>query len=165
MVKLFLMLACLAAPAEAANLGRAADAPTWERLTERAQRSPTKIEKLTVGDTAYQVFVVTLATAAVEGQCPAEMLPRVTFYLAKPVTGPGGGVYPGRLTVQCASEEFTRQEASVDTGFDGGIRGGTLYDPAANKFLDLEKAKLTPKQKARLDALLAGAAARLLGAP
>lgn len=165
MVKLFFLLLALAAPAGAANLGRAADPSMWDRLTERAQRSPTTVEKLTVGDTEYRVFVVTLATAAVEGQCPAEMTPRMTFYLAKPVSGPGGGVYPGRLTVQCTSAEFTRQETSVDTGFDGGVRGGTLYDPASNKFLDLEKAKLTPKQKARLDALLAGAAARLLGAP
>lgn len=76
--------------------------------------------------------------------------------------GPGGEVYPARLTVQCVSAEFTRQEAAVDLGLDGGIRGGTLYDPAANRFLDLEKAKLTPAQKARLDALLAGAVARLI---
>lgn len=161
MVRIILLLAALAAPAGAANLGRAADAPAWERLAERAQRSPTTVEKLTVGETEYQVFVVTAATEAVEGQCPAEMTPRMTFYLAKVVSGPGGTVYPARLTIQCTSAEFTRQEAAVDAGFDGGIRGGTLYDPSSNKFLDLEKAKLTPKQKARLDALLAGAVGRL----
>lgn len=165
MVRIVLLLLSLAAPAGAANLGRAADAPAWERLTERAKSDPTKVEKLSVGASEYEVSVLTLRAEAVEGQCPAEMTPRVSFYLARTVSGPGGTVYPARLTVQCVSADFTRMEAGVDLGFDGGIRGGTLYDPAANKFVDLEKAKLTPAQKKRLDALLAGAVSRLLANP
>lgn len=162
MVRIILLLLALAAPAGAVPLGRVAEETAWARLTERARQRPTSVEKLSVGESEYAVFVVTVATAAVEGQCPAEMTPRMSFYFARAVSGPGGTVYPARLTIQCTSEEFTRQEAAVDAGFDGGIRGGTLYDPASNKFLDLEKAKLTPKQKARLDALIAGAVARLV---
>lgn len=161
MVRIILLLAALAAPAGAVPLGRAAEETAWARLTERARVRPTSVENLPVGESVYEVSVVTVSSAAVEGQCPPEMTPRMSFYFARVVSGPGGTVYPARLTIQCASEEFTRQEAAVDAGFDGGIRGGTLYDPASNKFLDLEKAKLTPKQKARLDALLAGAVARL----
>jgi hypothetical protein len=165
-VRLFLLMLFLAAPLRAEPRGRAADATAWARLTERARLRPTSVEKLMVGANAYEVSVVALQSAAVERQCPAEMAPRVTFYLARPVTGPGGEVYPARLTVQCVSAEFTRQEAAVDMGLDGTIRDGTLYDPASNKFLTLDdKAKLTPKQKARLDALLAGAVARLLASP
>lgn len=165
MVRIFLLMLALAAPAEALPLGRVAEETAWARLTERARLRPTSVEKLSVGDSEYEVFVVTMATAAVEGQCPAEMAPRLSFYFSRAVSGPGGTVYPARLTVRCFSEEFTRQEAAVDAGFDGGIRGGTLCDPSSNKFLDLEKAKLTPAQKARLDALVAGAVARLLGNP
>ncbi len=164
MVKLLLLLV-LASPAHALPLGRVAEATTWDQLTERARSRPTSVEKLSVGTSEYEVSVVTLTVAAVEGQCPAEMTPRVSFYLARTVSGPGGTVYPARLTVQCVSAAFTRQEAAVDTGLDGGIRDGTLYDPASNKFLTLDKAKLTPAQKARLDALLTGAVARLLASP
>lgn len=162
MVRIILLLLFLVSPVRAEPRGRAADEAAWTRLTERARLSPTKVEKLSIGASEYEVSVITLQAEAVDGQCPAEMTPRLSFYLARTVSGPGGTVYPARLTVQCVSEDFTRQEAAVDLGFDGGIRGGTLYDPALNKSLDLDKAKLTPAQKTRLDALLAGAVARLL---
>lgn len=161
MVKYILMMLALAAPLRAETRPRIADESNWTALTERAKIRPTRVERLVVGATEYQVFVVVLATEAVEGQCPAEMSPRVSFYLARPKTGTGGEVYPARLTVQCVSDDLTRQEAAVDAGFDGAIRDWTLYDPAANKFLTMDKAKLTPRQKARLDALLAGAVAKL----
>lgn len=156
---LFLMLA---SAAQAASVGRVADDATWARLTERARLRPTRMESIPVGATVYEVSVLVVSTAAVEGQCSAGMTPRVSFYLARPLNGPGGEVYPARLTVQCASTELTRDEAAVDAGFDGGIRDGSLYDPATGKILTLDKAKLTPAQKARLDALLRGAVARLL---
>lgn len=156
---LFLMLA---SAAQAASLGRVTDDATWARLSERARLRPTTVETIAVGATTYEVSVVTLSTSAVDGQCPEGMTPRVSFYLARPLNGPGGEVYPARLTVQCASAELTRDEAAVDAGFDGGIRDGSLYDPASGKILTLDKAKLTPAQKARLDALLQGAVARLL---
>jgi len=156
------MLIALASSAQAAPLGRVTDDATWARLTERARLRPTKVEAITVGATSYEVSVVALATAAVDGQCSEGGSPRVSFYLARPLSGPGGEVYPARLTVQCASVELTRDEAAVDAGFDGGIRDGSLYDAASGKMLTLDKAKLTPAQKARLDALLQGAVARLL---
>lgn len=162
MVKLTALLLALATAAQAAALGRVADDATWARLTERARLRPTKVETIAVGSTSYEVSVVTLSTSAVDGQCSAGMAPRVSFYLARPLSGPGGEVYPARLTVQCASAELTRDEAAVDAGFDGGIRDGSLYDTATGKILTLDKAKLTPAQKARLDALLQGAVARLL---
>lgn len=157
-----LFLALFAVSAHAAPLGRVSDDATWARLMERARQRPTSVEKMTVGATGYEVFAVALATAAVEGQCPAEMSPRVSFYLARPLSGPGGEVYPARLTVQCVSAAHTREEAAVDAGFDGAIRDGALYDPASGKLLALDKAKLTAAQKARFDALVAGAVARLL---
>jgi len=162
-VRLLALLLLLAAPLRAAPLGRAADAAAWARLTERARLRPTSVETLMIGANEYEVSVVAMQAAAVEGQCSAGMTPRVSFYLARAVTGPGGEVYPARLTIQCAGADQTRPEAAVDMGFDGGIRDGTLRDPATGKFLTLDKAKLTPAQKARLDALLAGAVARLLG--
>lgn len=160
MVRLLFLL--LASAAQAASLGRVTDDATWARLTERARLRPTQVESISVGATSYEVSVVILSTAAVDGQCSEGMSPRVSFYLARPLNGPGGEVYPARLTVQCASAELTRDEAAVDAGFDGGIRDGSLYDPASGKILTLDKAKLTPAQKARLDALLQGAVARLL---
>ena len=163
MVRLIILLLSLAGSAQAAPLGRVTDDATWARLTERARRRPTKVESISVGATTYEVSVVVLTTAAVDGQCSAGMTPRVSFYLARPLNGPGGEVYPARLTVQCVSAELTRDEAAVDAGFDGGIRDGSLYDPVTGKILTLDKAKLPPAQKARLDALLAGAVARLLG--
>lgn len=163
MVRLIALMLLLASAARAAPLGRVTDDATWARLTERARLRPTTVETISVGAAAYEVSVVAMATAAVTGQCPAEMSPRVSFYLARPLNGPGGEVYPARLTVQCVSAELTRDEAAVDAGFDGGIRDGSLYDPATGKILTLDKAKLTPAQKARLDALLQGAVARLLG--
>ena len=159
------MLAALASVARAAPLGRVTDDATWARLTERARLRPTKVETIPVGTTSYEVSAVVLATAAVDGQCSEGMSPRVSFYLARPLSGPGGEVYPARMTVQCVNAELTRDEAAVDAGFDGGIRDGSLYDAASGKILTLDKAKLTPAQKARLDALLAGAVARLLEAP
>ena len=161
-MKLLLMLLALGSVAHAAPLGRVTDDATWARLTERARLRPTKVETIAVGATNYEVSVVVLATAAVDAQCSEGMRPRVSFYLARPLNGPGGEVYPARLTVQCVSAELTRDEAAVDAGFDGGIRDGSLYDPASGKILTLDKAKLTPAQKARLDALLRGAVARLL---
>jgi hypothetical protein len=163
MVKLLIMMLCLASSVSAAPLGRVTDDATWARLTERARLRPTTVETISVGATDYEVFVVVLATAAVEGQCPGAMTPRVSFYLARPRSGPGGEVYPARLTVQCVSTELTRDEAAVDAGFDGGIRDGSLYDTATRKILTLDRARLTPAQKARLAALIAGAVARLLG--
>lgn len=160
MVRLLFLL--LASAAQAASIGRVTDDATWARLTERARLRPTKIETIPVGATSYEVSVVVLETSAVDGQCSEGGRPRVSFYLARPLNGPGGEVYPARLTVQCASAELTRDEAAVDAGFDGGIRDGSLYDPASGKILTLDKAKLTPAQKARLDALLQGAVARLL---
>lgn len=156
------MLVALASSAQAAPLGRVTDDATWARLTERARLRPTKVETIAVGPASYEVSVVILSTSAVDGQCPEGGTPRVSFYLARPLSGPGGEVYPARLTVQCASTELTRDEAAVDAGFDGGIRDGSLYDPATGRILALDKAKLTPAQKARLDALLQGAVARLL---
>jgi hypothetical protein len=161
-VRLILLFLSLGAPAQAAPLGRVTDDATWARLTERARLRPTKVETIAVGAAFYEVSVVVLSTAAVDGQCPEGMSPRVSFYLARPLNGPGGEVYPARLTVQCVSTELTRDEAAVDAGFDGGIRDGSLYDAATGKIIALEKAKLTPAQKARLDALLRGAVARLL---
>lgn len=162
-MRLLLSMLFLAGSVRAAPLGRVADDAVWVRLTERARLRPTSVEKLSVGATEYEVFAVVLAAEAVEGQCPSGMSPRVSFYLARPLSGPGGEVYPARLTVQCVSAEHTRQEAAVDAGFDGGIRDGSLYDAASGKILTLDKAKLTPAQKARLDALIAGAVAKLLG--
>lgn len=162
MVRLILLMLTLSSPAQAAPISRVTDDATWARLTERARLRPTAIERLSVGATEYEVFVVTLPVAAVEGQCPAEMGPRASFYLARPLSGPGGEVYPARLTVQCVSAAHTRDEAAVDAGVDGGIRDGALYDAASGKIITLDKAKLTPAQKARLDALVAGAVARLL---
>lgn len=161
-MKLILVLAALASAAQAAPLARVADAGAWARLTERARQRPTSVERLSVGATEYEVSVVVMSAAAVDGQCPGGMKPRVSFYLARPLSGPGGEVYPARLTVQCVSVELTRDEAAVDAGFDGGVRDGSLYDPASGKILTLDKAKLTPAQKARLEALIAGAVARLL---
>lgn len=161
-MRLLLLTLALASTVSAAPIARVADDATWARLTERARLRPTAIERLSVGATEYEVFVVTLPVAAVEGQCPAEMSPRASFYLARPLSGPGGEVYPARLTVQCVSAAHTRDEAAVDAGLDGGIRDGALYDPASGKILQLEKARLTPAQRARLDALIAGAVARLL---
>jgi hypothetical protein len=161
-VKTAFLALLLAAAARAAPLARVADDAAWARLTERARQRPTSVDKVSVGATEYEVSVVVLPVAAVEGQCPADMSPRVSFYLARPLSGPGGEVYPARLTVQCVGTALTREEAAVDAGFDGGIRDGSLFDPASGKILPLDKAKLTPAQKARLDALLAGAVARLL---
>ena len=162
MVRLLLSLLAFASAAQAAPLGRVTDDAAWTRLTERARLRPTAVETIAVGGTSYEVSVVILSTAAVDGQCSSGMTPRVSFYLARPLNGPGGEVYPARLTVQCVSAELTRDEAAVDAGFDGGIRDGSLYDTATGKTLTLDKAKLTPAQKARLDALLQGAVARLL---
>lgn len=161
-MRLLVLLAALASAAQAAPLGRVADDAAWARLTERVRQRPTKVETISVGATAYEVSSVAFAAAAVDGQCPEGMSPRVSFYLARPLSGPGGEVYPARLTVQCAGAALTRDEAAVDAGFDGGIRDGSLYDAASGKVLALDKAKLTPAQKARLDALIAGAVARLL---
>lgn len=161
-MRLIFLLASLASSARAAPLGRVTDEASWARLTERARSRPTSVETIAVGANSYEVSVVTLATAAVDGQCPEGMGPRVSFYLARPLSGPGGEVYPARLTVQCAGEERTRDEAAVDAGLDGSIRDGSLYDPASGRFIALEKAKLAPAQKARLEALLRGAVARLL---
>lgn len=156
------LLLLLAVTAHAAALGRVADDATWARLVERARQRPTATSALKVGATEYEVSAVVLAVEAIEGQCPAEMSPRVSFYFARVLSGPGGEVYPARLTVQCVGTATTRVEAAVDAGFDGGIRDGSLYDSTSGKILTLDKARLTPAQKARLDALLAGAAARLL---
>lgn len=156
------LLLLLAVTAHAAALARVTDDAIWTRLMERARLRPTATSTMTVGATRYEVSAVVVAAAAVEGQCPAEMSPRVSFYAARVLSGPGGEVYPARLTVQCVGTAMTREEAAVDAGFDGGIRDGSLYDAASGKILTLDKAKLTPAQKARLDALLAGAVARLL---
>jgi hypothetical protein len=161
-VKLLLLLLALAGSARAASLGRVSDDATWARLMERARQRPTSVQKLTVGATEYEVFTVILAVAATQDQCTGGMTPRVSFYLARPLSGPGGEVYPARLTVQCVTPAHTREEAALDAGFDGTIRDGALYDPASGKILTFDKAKLTPAQKARLDALIAGAVARLL---
>lgn len=157
-----LLLVALASAAHAAPLGRVTGDAAWTRLTERARLRPTKVETISVGATSYEVSVVVKSAAAVDGQCSSGMSPRVSFYLARPLNGPGGEVYPARLTVQCVSAELTRDEVAVDAGFDGGIRDGSLYDPASGKSLTLDKARLTPAQKARLGALLAGAVACLL---
>ena len=153
------LLLCAAGARAQAPRPRVADDATWARLLERARLRPTSTQTLSVGATEYEVSVVVLAG---RHACPAGMAPRVSLFAARALRGPGGEVYPARLTVQCAGEALTRDEAAVDAGYDGAIRDGSLYDPASEKILSLEKPKLTPAQQARLDGLLAGAAARLL---
>lgn len=156
------LLLLLAFSASAAPVMRVADDAAWTRLLERARARPTSTQTIRIGGSEYEVSAVTLDAEAIPGQCPAGFSPRVSFYSARAVSGPGGEVYPARLAVSCASAELTRVEAAVDAGFDGGVRDGTLYDPATGKILTLDKARLTPAQKARLDALVAGAVERLL---
>lgn len=142
---------------------RAADAATWARLMDRAHSRSTLVQEVRAGNTDYKVFVV-VVNKGVEGQpCPRDMTPRVSLFVARVVRGPGGEVYPARLTVQCVGAALTRQEASVDADEDGLIRDFGAYDPASEKILQFGKAKLTPAQKARFDALIAGAVALLLG--
>lgn len=143
---------------------RVTDAATWARLLERARLRPTAVQEVRAGNTDYEVSVVVLTGAAADAgqRCPAEMSPRVSLFVARAVRGPGGEVYPARLTVQCVGAALTRQEASVDAGEDGVIRDFGAYDPVTDKILSFGKARLTPAQKARFDALVAGAVARLL---
>lgn len=143
---------------------RVTDAATWARLLERARSRPTVVQAVRAGDTDYEVSVVVLTGAAADAgqRCPAEMSPRVSLFVARAVRGPGGEVYPARLTVQCVGAALTRQEASADAGEDGVIRDFGAYDPVTDKILSSGKARLTPAQKARFDALVAGAVARLL---
>jgi hypothetical protein len=59
-------------------------------------------------------------------------------------------------------EAFSREELAVDAEADGAIADAVFNDPVAKKLLRLDKAKLTPAQKTRFDALLAGAVSGLL---
>lgn len=153
------LLLCAAGARAEPPRARVTDDAAWARLLERARLRPTSTQRLSVGATDYEVDVVVLAA---RHACPAGMTARVSLYAARAVRGPGGEVYPARLTVQCAGEELTRDEAAVDAGYDGAIRDGSLYDPASDKILPLDKPRLTPAQQARLDGLLAGAVELLL---
>jgi len=143
---------------------RVTDAATWTRLLERARSRPTVVQEVRAGNTDYEVSVVVLTGAAADAgqRCPMDMSPRVSLFVARAVRGPGGEIYPARLTVQCVGTALTRQEATVDADEGGLILDFGAYDPVSEKILLFGKAKLTPAQKARFDALLAGAVARLL---
>lgn len=141
---------------------RVTDAATWARLLERARLRPTLVQEVRAGQTDYKVFVVVLTTAVPGQQCAPDLSPRVSLFVAQALRGPGGEVYPARLTVQCVGPTLTREDLAVDADEDGTIGDAALYEPASKKLLQTGKVRLTPAQKARFDALLAGAAARLL---
>ena len=141
---------------------RAADAGTWARLLERARLRPTTTQDVHAGQSDYKVFIVVLPKAVAGQSCAPDMTPRVSFFVSQALRGPGGEVYPARLTVQCVGKAITREELAVDADEDGTIGDAVLYEPATGKILQTSKVKLTPAQKSRFDALLTGAVALLL---
>ena len=134
---------------------RAADAETWARMIEGARLRPTLTYELRAGDADYKVFAV-LSDAAWSGQqCPADAKVRNALYVAEPVGGLGGAVYPARLVSLCVGPAQTLTRLALDADAAGFIQDAAFFDPVSGRLLRPGEDHLSPAQQARFDAALA----------
>ncbi len=134
---------------------RAAAPETWARMIAAARQSPTLTQELRVGDADYKVFVV-LSSAALPGQqCLADSAPRNALYVAEPVGGPGGAVYPARLASLCVGPAQTLTRLALDADAAGFIQDAAFLDPVSGRRLRPGEDRLTSAQQARFELYLA----------
>lgn len=141
---------------------RLTDEASWARLVERARSAPTFIQDLHAGESDFKVYVVVLDTAVAGVQCEGGARPRLALFLAQVVKGPGGEVYPARLTAECVSASLTQLGFAVDADEKGFIKDELLFEPASGRIVNPPQDKLSPAQRARLDGAMADAVRLLL---
>jgi len=135
---------------------RVADQDAWAKLFDRARRAPSLTQDLRVDMTVYKVFAV-LSETSVAGQvCPAMTRLRNALYVAQPVSGNGGGIYPVRLTSECVGPNATLTRFAVDADAEGFIQNVIIYDRARDCLFHLDANTLPAAQLALIEAYLSG---------
>ena len=137
----------------------------WARLLDQARLHPTLVQDLHAGKTQYRVFVRVVLSAVAEQKCDPGSQPRNTLYVAEPVSGSGGEVYPVRLASVCVGPDLTAELFQADADGQGLIQDSSVFDPAAGRLLNPKDDRMTPAQLARLDAYLSQLVALFLAAP